>query len=136
MGRFVGPVCVDHIGRYAQVSTQLQAYKHVADDFLWNACLSCLFLSLYVGQLLHYRDEMISESLATVLLFVSVGGPFVCAALAVVFDYRIHRSGHAEGESAAAGSESQAEPTPSEEAAADNPVETKKVETKVLKENF
>ena len=39
-------VCLVSLIAYSAVSAQLQAYKHVADDFLWNACLSCLFISM------------------------------------------------------------------------------------------
>ena len=41
-------VCLVSLIAYSAISSQLQAYKHVADDFLWNACLSCLFMSLCV----------------------------------------------------------------------------------------
>ena len=36
--------------------------------------------------------QMIPEELASVLLFVSVGGPFVCFVFAVLFDLRMFRS--------------------------------------------
>ena len=39
-------VCLVSLIVYSTISAQLQAYKHQADDFLWNMCLSCLFLSL------------------------------------------------------------------------------------------
>ena len=40
----------------------------------------------------HYHDEMIPEGLATILLTISIIGPFACFGLAVLFDLRLYRS--------------------------------------------
>ena len=37
---------------------------------------------------------MIPEGFATVLLFIAVGGPFVCFFLAVLYDFAVWRTGH------------------------------------------
>ena len=55
-------VCLVSLIAYSTVSAQLQAYKHVADDFLWNACLSCLFVSLYVDRDGCHRHRRVLQS--------------------------------------------------------------------------
>ena len=66
----------------------MQPYYNFADDFLWNSCLLCMFLSVYMGQLSSLDVEPFSDGVTTGILIFAATYPLVLAVCITVWELK------------------------------------------------
>ena len=74
---------------YTLVSTQLQPYIKYTDDLLWTACLSSLFLALYIGQLILLDAWPFPVAVLSFMLRSTATAPVLMLVSTVV--YELHK---------------------------------------------